>query len=441
MVEEGHSAPRFELPAVVDGDFERISLEEYLGDVVIILVFYPADFNPACTGDSTDLDGFDIFGMQPDAIVLGISSDSIYSHRAFAEAYDIRMPLLADVKAQAARAYDVEADSMDHGNRRAVFVLDPDGTVVYRWIASDINDRPDLNEVQDAFNQTGDSDIADVNYREGCEHYNDAHLMVAEAMDAYQEREWVISHSKFEDAKERLDDAIEAFEGAIRFSSDREVTASYQLGLRIVQELKRGVQTFSGSASAFANRNAEHARDLRDEGQATLEAVQTLGAPPDPDEVPVDIEETSAQAHDQFDLDFGDDESDGDLDAAVTDAEDEPEPEDSATTVSDEDDIDEEDLDDLAAEIASGEDGTGEVTGDDDGDGAGEVSGDDDDEDGAGEVSGDDDDIDEEELDDLAAEIAGQDSPDDTEEMAATAGGSGGEDIDATIPDPEEGED
>jgi peroxiredoxin len=412
----------------VDGDFERISLEEYLGDVVIILVFYPADFNPACTGDSTDLDGFDIFGMQPDAIVLGISSDSIYSHRAFAEAYDIRMPLLADVKAQVARAYDVEADSMDHGNRRAVFVLDPDGTVVYRWIASDINDRPDLNEVQDAFNQTGDSDIADVNYREGCEHYNDAHLMVAEAMDAYQEREWVISHSKFEDAKERLDDAIEAFEGAIRFSSDREVTASYQLGLRIVQELKRGVQAFSRSASAFANRNAEHARDLRDEGQATLEAVQTLGAPPDPDEVPVDVEETSAQVHDQFDLDFGDDESDGDLDAAVTDADAEPEPEDSATTVSDEDDIDEEDLDDLAAEIASGEDGTGEVTGDDDGD-------------GAGEVSGDDDDIAEEDLDDLAAEIAGQDSPDDTEEMTATAGGSGGEDIDATIPDPEEGED
>jgi len=424
MVEEGHSAPRFELPAVVDGDFERISLEEYLGDVVIILVFYPADFNPACTGDSTDLDGFDIFGMQPDAIVLGISSDSIYSHRAFADAYDIRMPLLADVKAQAARAYSVEADSMDHGNRRAVFVLDPDGTVVYRWIASDINDRPDINAVQEAFNQTGDSDIADVNYREGCDHYNDGHLMVAEAMDAYQEREWVISHSKFEDAKECLDEAIEAFEGAIRFSSDREVTASYQLGLRIVQELKRGVETFSQSASAFANRNSERARELRDEGQATLEAVQTLGAPPDPDEVPVDVEETSAQAHDQFDLDFGDDEPEGELDSAMTDAEDEAETGASAETVSDEDDIEGEDIDELAAEIAGAEDGAGAVTDDDNEDGAGDATGD-----------ADADDIDDDDLDDLAAEIAGQDSPEDTEEMTATAGG---EDLDAAIPDPDD---
>lgn len=137
MLSSGEKPPAFTLPAAVEGDIESVSLDEYLGDRIVILAFYPGDFNPAC-GEESDLDELDLFTMQPDVAVIGIAPDTVFSHRAFAEEYDLAIPLAADTRGEVADAYGVSFED-DHGQppdraggvrhrsgrRRSVYLVDP----------------------------------------------------------------------------------------------------------------------------------------------------------------------------------------------------------------------------------------------------------------------------------------------------------------------------
>jgi peroxiredoxin len=176
---EGTEAPTFELPGVVEGRPVRVRLDSLLGESVVVLVFYPADFNPSCTDETTDLDEFDVFGMQSDATVLGVSGDSVYSHRAFADAYDLKLPLLADVDGEVARSYGVTAEDGRYPTRRAVVVIDHERQVTYTWVGADI-ERPDVEAVQTAFAGIDDINLAETQYREGCDRYDEATEMFVE---------------------------------------------------------------------------------------------------------------------------------------------------------------------------------------------------------------------------------------------------------------------
>jgi len=76
VIPAGTDAPEFELPGLVDGERRRVALGEFLGEDVVILAFYPADFNPACDVDS-DLDELDLFTMQKDVEVLAVGPDTL----------------------------------------------------------------------------------------------------------------------------------------------------------------------------------------------------------------------------------------------------------------------------------------------------------------------------------------------------------------------------
>lgn len=151
MIEHGERAPAFELPAVVEGDIERVALEEALGRDVLVLVFYPGDFNPACSDDTTALDAFDSLGLQAGVTALAVSSDSVYSHRAFADAYDLRLPVLADVYGTVAEAYGVAVadERAGYRTRRAVVVVDHGGRVEYTWVADSPETLPDVEKLRD----------------------------------------------------------------------------------------------------------------------------------------------------------------------------------------------------------------------------------------------------------------------------------------------------
>ncbi|MEF8812390.1 MAG: redoxin domain-containing protein [Halovenus sp.] len=157
MIEDGERAPAFELPAVVDGDIEQVALGDALGRDILVIVFYPGDFNPACSDDTTDLDAFDSLGLQADVTALAVSSDSVYSHRAFADAYDLRVPLLADVYGAVAEAYGVavEDERAGYRTRRAVVVIDHGGRVEYTWVADALETLPDVDELRDVVARVG----------------------------------------------------------------------------------------------------------------------------------------------------------------------------------------------------------------------------------------------------------------------------------------------
>jgi len=134
---QDEQAPDFELVAT---DGERIALRDLRGSPVI-LAFYPADWSPVC-GDQVSLYNevlpeFERYGAR----LLGISVDSKWSHRAYAENKKLRFPLLADFepKGEVARRYDVYYDR-DGTSERALFVIDAVGVIRWRYVSPiDVN--------------------------------------------------------------------------------------------------------------------------------------------------------------------------------------------------------------------------------------------------------------------------------------------------------------
>jgi mycoredoxin-dependent peroxiredoxin len=96
----GQAAPDFSLK---DQNQKDVKLSDYRGKNVVI-VFYPLDWSPVCTNEHAcfvnDLKQFEKLNAQ----VLGLSVDSVWSHKAFAEKMGIRYPLLADFQPRGAVA-------------------------------------------------------------------------------------------------------------------------------------------------------------------------------------------------------------------------------------------------------------------------------------------------------------------------------------------------
>lgn len=139
-------APDFELPGT-DGDFR---LSEHRGERVVLL-FYPGDNTTVCTKQFCSYrDNSEAFGAL-DATVVGISSQSVDSHRDFSAKHKLNVPLLADESGAVAKLYGAHAPVV--GTKRAVIVVDEDGIVRHRHdhlLGLDFQSVADLREALDA---------------------------------------------------------------------------------------------------------------------------------------------------------------------------------------------------------------------------------------------------------------------------------------------------
>lgn len=128
----GTQAPEF---ALASQSGEKIYLADLRGTPVI-LAFYPADWSPVC-GDQLALYN-EVLPMfqEYDAQLLGISVDSRWSHKAYAEDRNLDFPLLADFepKGEVARLYGVY-DQQAGLSERALFVLDGEGTIQWSHLS------------------------------------------------------------------------------------------------------------------------------------------------------------------------------------------------------------------------------------------------------------------------------------------------------------------
>jgi peroxiredoxin Q/BCP len=131
--QEGAKAPEFSLPwanrdtvGPADSPYE---LWRDRGKTVVV-AFYPSDFTKGCTAEmQTFADQYDtLFGS--DVVVLGISADSLDTHRRFAASLDLPFRLLSDPDQHVARKYG--SSGAGGRPRRTVFVVGPDGRVKYR---------------------------------------------------------------------------------------------------------------------------------------------------------------------------------------------------------------------------------------------------------------------------------------------------------------------
>jgi peroxiredoxin len=157
MVSEGDSAPVF-TATVGTSDHEPFDLTDHLDDGSVVLAFFPGAFTPPCSNEMVALQEHLSDFEDAGATLLGLSADSPFSQGAFREEHGIEFDLVSDMAGDAIRAYDLEMDIEElglHGiANRAVFVIDDDGTVTYRWVADDPTNEPDYEEVLDAAKAT-----------------------------------------------------------------------------------------------------------------------------------------------------------------------------------------------------------------------------------------------------------------------------------------------
>jgi peroxiredoxin len=153
MVEQGDSAPEFTAP-LANGDVESISLSETLGDGPVVLAFFPGAFTSVCREEMCSFRDRLAEFEDVDATVLGVSVDTPFALNAFREENDLGFDLVSDTGREIVDAYGVRDDDFAGlgyaAAKRSVFVLDSDGTVVYRWVTDDPGVEPDYDAVSEA---------------------------------------------------------------------------------------------------------------------------------------------------------------------------------------------------------------------------------------------------------------------------------------------------
>jgi len=127
MLKVGDKAPRFELADDAGGVYR---LADHLGQK-LLLVFYPGDNTPVCTKQLCDYrDGVEAFAGLG-VTVVGISNDSVESHREFKRKHRLPFALLSDPDLEVAAKYDSKGLM---GMKRSVFLLDERGVIRYRHV-------------------------------------------------------------------------------------------------------------------------------------------------------------------------------------------------------------------------------------------------------------------------------------------------------------------
>ena len=131
MLETGIKAPEFQLP---DQNGVMHTLEEYKGKKVI-LYFYPKDNTPGCTKQACGFGELYPQFQEKGAVVLGVSKDSVASHKKFEEKYGLPFTLLSDTELSCIQAYDVWQEKKSFGKVsmgvvRTTYLIDEEGIIV-----------------------------------------------------------------------------------------------------------------------------------------------------------------------------------------------------------------------------------------------------------------------------------------------------------------------
>jgi peroxiredoxin len=149
-VEVGAKAPDFTLP---NQDRENVTLSEQLKQGPVVLAFYPAAFSSVCQQEMCTFRDSMTELNKSSAKVLGISTDTFFAQKAWADAQQLNFPLLSDYNKDVIRKYGVVNPDMiglKDIAKRAVFVIDRTGVVRHREVLDDARNEPDYENVKKA---------------------------------------------------------------------------------------------------------------------------------------------------------------------------------------------------------------------------------------------------------------------------------------------------
>lgn len=146
----GQKAPDFELP---DPDMKMHKLSDYRGKKTI-LAFFPAAESPVCTAEMCALrDSIDEL-KDYGANVIGISVDGPFANKFFTQNRHLNFPVLSDYSRKVIKKYGIVLKNLAslkdyNAAKRAVFILDENGKVRYRWVSDNPLVEPNYSEIKD----------------------------------------------------------------------------------------------------------------------------------------------------------------------------------------------------------------------------------------------------------------------------------------------------
>ena len=131
MLEKGTKAPEFSLP---DENVEIRNLSDYKGKK-LILYFYPRDNTPGCTKQACGFANLYPQFSEKDVEIIGISKDSVASHKKFKEKYSLPFTILSDTELKTIQAYDVWKEKKLYGKTsmgivRTTYLIDENGVII-----------------------------------------------------------------------------------------------------------------------------------------------------------------------------------------------------------------------------------------------------------------------------------------------------------------------
>ncbi len=144
---EGNKAPDFCLPEASE---KVVALSEEVKRGTVVLLFYPTDFGITCTIEFKKFQEMLGDFSKAGGSLFGVSVSSTRSHRAWKENLGIDFPLLSDFDAKVTKMYDVmmSEDSLLKGHsNRAIFMIDKDQVIRFRWIPVDHHAQPDYDMI------------------------------------------------------------------------------------------------------------------------------------------------------------------------------------------------------------------------------------------------------------------------------------------------------
>ncbi|MDR3328399.1 MAG: thioredoxin-dependent thiol peroxidase [Prevotellaceae bacterium] len=130
MLQQGEKAPDF---SGINQNGKAVNLSDFKGKR-IILYFYPKDNTPGCTAEACSLNDKNNFFLSKGFVVIGVSADSVGSHKTFGEKYNLEFSIISDPERQIIDLYGVWGEKKNYGKTymgliRTTFAISADGII------------------------------------------------------------------------------------------------------------------------------------------------------------------------------------------------------------------------------------------------------------------------------------------------------------------------
>lgn len=284
MLTEGATPPDFTLPAAVDGEIRQLTFSEYASGRITVLTFYPADFSPVCTDELCSLRDIELFDLQEDISILGISTDSAFSHIAFARQNGLEFPLVSDNSGRVAERYGVLDDDFEGHTclaQRAVFVIDDRRTIQYAWATEDPFELPDIDEIRAAVDSIQDDRGAIDRYQTAHQHHRYGRSELEGALAEYGRDEWAVAVEAFSEAEYYFSEAKDGFDTARRFAESENLRRIADNAKQKTNHYRQSARWYGTAARRRGNGEKAMADETESDAEGALDRAREMEPIPD----------------------------------------------------------------------------------------------------------------------------------------------------------------